>query len=156
MIRWQVHISLWMRKWTIKSTYVCMYIFIISRKYLWTISLDDQYSRFYKRKPATKASYQALRQNWTKTPTWGMRVERYLPPFKPVQTQTCWLPMAANDEHCSSTAIPSTSTLLLFGNVTLKTVKVLVTQKNRRRTFAEGWYIMWTLQMFLLHLSIPT
>ena len=64
--------------------------------------------------------------------------ERYLSPFKPVQTQTCWLPMAAKDEHGSSTAIASTSTLLLFGNVTLKTVKVLVTQKNRRRTFAEG------------------
>lgn len=67
-----------------------------------------------------------------------MRVERYLSPFKPVQTQTCWLPMAAKDEHGSSTAIASTSTLLLFGNVTLKTVKVLITQKNRRRTFAEG------------------
>ena len=33
-----------------------MYIFIVSRKYLLTISLDDQYNRFYKGKPATKAS----------------------------------------------------------------------------------------------------
>lgn len=48
-----------------------------------------------------------------------MRVERYLSPFKPVQTQTCWLPMAAKDEHGSAlTAIASTSTLLLFGNDT--------------------------------------